>query len=131
MMLTKITPTLTVEDIKATIAFYQDLLGFELVLAVPSLNQIDWALMKCGEVEIMFQTKVGHAAKMNQGLTGIMTFHLEGEGVKELYDSVKNRVKIMRHLYPTFYGMNEFSMMDCNGIILVFSEKIKKTEEDD
>jgi len=128
MLLKKITPAVTVDDIKATIAFYEKTLGFELLLTVPSMNHIDWALMKCGEVEIMFHAKVGHAAKKNNDRTGTLTLHFECEGVKELYDTVRTKVRIERHLYPTFYGMNEFSMTDCNGCILVFSEKIKNEE---
>ncbi len=119
-----------VEDIKATIAFYEENLDFDLVLTVPSKTQIDWALMKCGEVEIMFHAKTGHSAKKNHDRAGTLTFHLEGEGVKELYDALRNKVKITRHLYPTFYGTNEFSMMDCNGCVLVFSEKIGKEEDE-
>lgn len=130
MHLTKITPALTVDDIKSTITFYEEMLEFELILAVPSIDNIDWALMKCGDVEIMFHAKVGHAAKKNHDRAGSLTFHFEGEGVRELYDSLKDKVKIVRHLYPTFYGTNEFSMMDCNGCILVFSEKIEKKEEE-
>ncbi len=129
MLLKRITPALMVEDIKATIAFYEDLLGFELVLTVPSKDQIDWALMKCGEVEIMFHSKTGHAAKKDHDRAGTLTFHLEGEGVKELYNALRTKAKITRHLYPTFYGTNEFSMLDCNGCVLVFSEKIEKAEE--
>jgi lactoylglutathione lyase len=128
MQLQKITPALVVEDIKATIRFYEEMLGFELVLTVPSSENIDWALMKCGDVEIMFHAKVGHAVKKNHDRDGSLTFHLEGEGVRELYESVKNKARIIRHLYPTFYGMIEFSMLDCNGCMLVFSEKIEKEE---
>ncbi|HTZ18220.1 MAG TPA: VOC family protein [Dissulfurispiraceae bacterium] len=128
MQLTKLTPELVVNDIKETISFYQDMLGFELVLAVPNPNNIDWALMSCGEVEIMFHAKVGRHAKKH--VAEDVTFHFEGAGVKELYESVKNKVRIGRHLYPTFYGTNEFSMRDNNGCTLVFSEKMQQEEED-
>ncbi|MGO9378632.1 MAG: VOC family protein [Dissulfurispiraceae bacterium] len=129
MQLKKIIPALMVENIDATIAFYENVLGFELVLTVPSITHIDWAMMKCGEVEIMFHAKAGHAEKKNHDRAGTLTFHFQGEGVKELYDAVRNKAKILRHLYPTFYGMNEFSMMDCNGCVLVFSEKIENEEQ--
>jgi uncharacterized glyoxalase superfamily protein PhnB len=130
MLLRKLTPALTVDDIKNTIAFYQDMLGFETVLTVPTKDQIDWALMKCGDIEIMFHAKVNLTTKKHH-IEGTLTFHFEGEGVKELYEAVKNKVRIERHLYPTFYGTNEFSMEDCNGCILVFAEKLKNYEADD
>jgi uncharacterized glyoxalase superfamily protein PhnB len=129
MQLKKLTPELTVDDIKGTIAFYQDILGFELVLTVPNKENIDWALMSCGEVEIMFHAKVGRHAKKHL-IEDVITFHFEGDGVKELYESVKGKGRIDRHLYPTFYGTNEFSMRDNNGCTLVFSEKIEKREQE-
>jgi uncharacterized glyoxalase superfamily protein PhnB len=128
MQLRKITPELTVDDIKSTISFYRDILGFELVFTVPNKDHIDWALMSNGEVEIMFHAKVSRHAKKH-AVEDIVAFHFEGEGVKELYESVKGKVKIDRHLYPTFYGTNEFSIRDNNGCTLVFSEKIQREEE--
>ncbi len=128
MLLIKLTPELVVDDIKATIEFYQDILGFELVLTVPNPDNIDWALMSCGEVEIMFHAKVSRHARRHVA-EDVITFHFEGEGVKDLYESVKNKVKIDRHLYPTFYGTNEFSMRDINGCTLVFSEKLQQRRE--
>ena len=130
MLLKKITPALIVHDIKSTIAFYRDMLGFEPVLTVPSKDQIDWALMNCGEVEIIFHAKVDRSSK-KPDVGGTLTFHFEGEDVRELYESVKKKVRIERHLYPTFYGTNEFSMRDINGCILVFAEKLEEKEEDD
>jgi uncharacterized glyoxalase superfamily protein PhnB len=130
MLLTKLTPAMTVDDIKSTIYFYQNMLGFETVLTVPTKDQIDWALMKCGEIEIMFHSKVHRGAKKHH-IEGTLTFHFEGDGVKELYETVKNKVRIERHLYPTFYGTNEFAMEDCNGCILVFAEKLNQNETDD
>lgn len=128
MFFKKITPAITVEDIKTAIKFYADLLGFKLILAIPSMEHVDWALMQCGEVEIMFHAKVERSAKHRCEEAGPLTFHLEAEGVRALYDSIKTSVKIVRHLYPTFYGTTEFSIMDCNGVMLVFSEKNKKDE---
>jgi uncharacterized glyoxalase superfamily protein PhnB len=130
MLLTKLTPAMTVDDINSTITFYEDVLGFETILTVPSNEQIDWALMKCGDIEIMFHAKIARPAKKHR-IDGTLTFHFEGDGVKELYESVKNRVRIERHLYPTFYGTNEFSMEDCNGCILVFAEKLNQNQTDD
>ena len=130
MLLKKITPAMVVDDIKSTITFYRDMLGFETVLTVPSNDQIDWALMNCGEVEIIFHARVDSSSR-KPDIGGTLTFHFEGEGVRELYESVRNKVRIERHLYPTFYGTNEFSMRDINGCILVFAEKLEEKEEDD
>jgi lactoylglutathione lyase len=131
MLLNKLTPALRVDDIKATIAYYEEMLGFDLELTVPSTTKIEWALMRCGEIEIMFQAKTGSGEAEKNDFRRSVTLHFEGEGVKDLYEYLKNRVQIVRHLYPTFYGTNEFSMVDCNGCMLVFAEKVKKEENEE
>ncbi len=131
MLLNRLTPALSVDDIKGTIAYYEEMLGFELELAAPSMNKIEWALMRCGEIEIMFQAKSGQSTTGKSDFGRAVTLNFEGEGVKELYESLKNKVQIVRHLCPTFYGMNEFSMIDCNGCVLVFAEQIRKEEEEE
>lgn len=128
MELAKLTPELIVNDIKETIAFYRDILDFELVLTVPNPDNIDWALMSCGGVEIMFHAKVGRHAGRHV-TEDVISFHFEGSGVKDLYEFVRNKVRIDRHLYPTFYGTLEFSMRDNNGCTLVFSEKMEQEED--
>jgi uncharacterized glyoxalase superfamily protein PhnB len=130
MILKKVTPSLAVNDIKAAITFYCEVLGFDLHLVVPNKEAIEWAMLKCGEVEIMF-----HSNKTEESISitprAQLTFHCEGEGVWALYESIKNKVQIVRHIHPTFYGTNEFSIKDCNGITIVFVEKIKKKEDED
>ena len=56
MRLRKLSPNLGVEDVDRTIAYYRDVLEFELILAVPPDGPTDWAVMKCGDVEMMFQS---------------------------------------------------------------------------
>lgn len=53
----KLTPNLMVENVNKTVEFYKDILGFETVMTVPEEGVFNWAMMKNGNVEIMFQTK--------------------------------------------------------------------------
>jgi catechol 2,3-dioxygenase-like lactoylglutathione lyase family enzyme len=39
--LKKLTPNLMVEDVNRTVAFYQEVLGFELLTSVPEEGQLD------------------------------------------------------------------------------------------
>jgi len=68
MVLTKLALNLMVEDVNRTVEFYQEVLGFEFVRGViEELQEIlttyqqdrslDYAMMKCGNVEVMFQAK--------------------------------------------------------------------------
>jgi uncharacterized glyoxalase superfamily protein PhnB len=53
---------------------------------------------------------------------GTHTFRMEG--VKELYDVIKDRVEIKLSLRQQPYGDWEFEVKDPNGYIVVFSELI-------
>jgi catechol 2,3-dioxygenase-like lactoylglutathione lyase family enzyme len=49
-------PLLQVFDMPTSIAFYRDLLGFELVTTSESGDRFDWALLRLDEVEVMLNT---------------------------------------------------------------------------
>ncbi len=53
-MLNKLTTNLMVEDVAKAMDFYKNILGFELVMAIPEEESADFAIMKHGEVEVMF-----------------------------------------------------------------------------
>ncbi|OYT63392.1 glyoxalase, partial [Methanosarcinales archaeon ex4484_138] len=68
MALNKLAPNLMVEDVNRTVEFYQEVLGFEFVMGVIEEVQeiltsyqgdrlLDYAMVKCGDVEMMFQAK--------------------------------------------------------------------------
>jgi len=50
-------------------------------------------------------------------------FYIDVEGIDIIYDSIKNKVVIVRKLERAWYGMREFYIKDCNGYILGFGEK--------
>lgn len=49
-------PLLQVFDMPASIRFYRDLLGFELVSTSHPGEQFDWALLRLNGVELMLNT---------------------------------------------------------------------------
>ena len=137
MALTKLTPNLMVEDVNRTVEFYQGVLGFEFVMGViEELQEIlttyqhnrplDYAMMKCGNVEVMFQAKrsLAEALPLLRGreIGGTLTLYMELDSVSELYARIKDKVTIVNDLHTTFYGMQEFYIEDCNGYILTFAE---------
>ena len=126
MTLTKQTPNMMVEDVNATVEFYRDVLGFNLVMTVPDSGRFDWALVKRDEVEVMFQTRASLSDELplfeGQAIGGALTFYIKMDGVEELYETLRPRVTVVKDLNPTFYGTREFSIQDCNGFILTFAE---------
>ncbi len=49
-------PLLEVFDMKASLRFYRDLLGFEVVESAPPGDRCDWALLRLDEAELMLNT---------------------------------------------------------------------------
>ncbi|MGB7533226.1 MAG: VOC family protein [Halobacteriota archaeon] len=138
MAMKKLAPNLMVEDVNRTVEFYRDVLGFEFVMGVIEEIQeimtswqkdrlLDYAMMKCGDVEIMFQGKRSLSEALpvlrDKEIGGTLTLYMEIEGVQELYGRIKDKVTVVKDLHTTFYGMQEFYILDCNGYILTFAER--------
>ena len=136
----KINPNLMVKDVKETVEFYQQKLGFKLIMAVPEtqdgvLNKIPenkkvvYALVKNGDVEIMFQAENSFKKDVptlkEATLGASCTFYIELENLEDFYKEIKNKVDVVKELFTTWYGMKEFYIRDNNGYILTFAE-VKK-----
>ena len=135
-MYKKLTTNMMVEDVNRTVDFYSDVLGFEFVMGVPENSQqvvttrqedktLDFAIVKCGNVEMMFQAKTSMAEEIPQlrgtKIGGSVTFYIEAENVKELYRKLKDKITIIKEIQTTFYGKQEFYIRDCNSYILTFA----------
>ncbi|HEY4613033.1 MAG TPA: VOC family protein [Bacteroidota bacterium] len=128
-MMQSMSPNLMVNDVNKTVDYYRDVLGFEFVTSVPDSGQLDWAMMKNGSVEIMFQS-VSSLAKDLSVLAGLkpggaFTLYTRVADVKALHAKVKGRVTIVHDLAKAFYGMEEFTIKDLNGYYLTFATPVQ------
>jgi len=117
-----------VENVKETAQFYKDHLGFELIMSVPLLENFEWAMMRCGDVEIMFQSRSSFGKEFefmkDSGIGASQTLYFSVNGIEELFSKIRENVEIINELHSTSYGMTEFTMRDDSGYILVFSERL-------
>lgn len=129
-MLQTMTPNLIVHDVNKTIDYYRDKLGFEFVMSVPESGQLDWAMMKHGPVEIMFQTLPSIAKDVpafeGRQPGGAFTLFVIVADVKKFHATVKGKVEMVVDLNTTFYGMDEFTIKDLNGYYLTFATPAKQ-----
>ncbi|WP_160644437.1 VOC family protein [Chengkuizengella marina] len=137
MKLKKFTTNFISEDLNTSIAYYRDILGFKLEMVVDdnqiTTKEIDqdknyvFAIMSKDDFQIMFQTPDSIAEDVpifEEMPKGISTcFYLEVEGLTYFYEEIQEKVEIVRDLYTTWYGMQEFHIKDCNGNVLGFAEK--------
>jgi len=123
----KLNPNLMVRDIRETVEFYTKNLGFELVMAVSQTQggmdtelaegkKYVWAQVKNGDVEIMLQTeeslKEDVTALAGFQIGASVSFYIETENLEELYNETKSKVEVVKDLFTTWYGMNEFYIRD-------------------
>jgi uncharacterized glyoxalase superfamily protein PhnB len=122
-----ISPNIFVKDMDQTIGFYK-ILGFELIMTVPEKGKFDWAMMKNGNVNFMFQTfsSIGDTLPDIPRIDGgSLLLYIQLKNIRTFFESVKDRVSIVSGLEKTFYGATEFSIKDNNGFILTFAEDEK------
>ena len=122
----KLTPNLMVEDVHRTIDFYRDVLGFELIASVPEEGTLNWAVMKCSSVELMFQSwsSLGNdLPQLRKAMPpGPVLLYFDVESVQILRQQIEGKVTLLKEIQTTFYGTKEFTIQDCNGFILTFTE---------
>jgi uncharacterized glyoxalase superfamily protein PhnB len=123
--LTSSTPCFSVADVGSTMRWYQQELGFE-AHPFPKNEPHAFCILVRDQIEIMLQhiDEYRKPDLYNQRAGGVWDAYIRMGGVKEFYESLKDRVEIIRPLQKQPYGDSEFEVKDPNGYVLVFSELI-------
>jgi uncharacterized glyoxalase superfamily protein PhnB len=120
-----LSPNIFVNDLNATIAFYQQL-GFKLIVTVPETDaDLVWAMMANGGVTIMFQTytSLGNdLPDISRQDGGSLLLYIKLKNIRAFFEEIKDKVTILHGLQKTFYGATEFSIKDINNYVLTFAE---------
>lgn len=123
-----LSPNIFVKDIDETIAFYKHL-GFQLIASVPDDgSNLVWAMMMNGNVTIMFQTyeSLGNELpEISRKDGGSLLLYIKLARIIDFFESVKDKVTVLKGLEKTFYGATEFSILDNNNYVLTFAENIE------
>ena len=139
-MFNKLTPNMMVDDVSRTVDFYQNVFGFDLVMAVPEDSQeilmetpqdkpLAYAMMKSDDVEVMFQAKKSLSedipAFKDMDIGASVSFYYDVSDIEALHAKLKKDVELARDLHTTWYGVQEFYVKDCNGYVLGFSQPVQ------
>lgn len=128
----QLTPNLMVNNVNETVTFYQEILGFNLVMSVPEEGILNWAMVQHGDVHLMFQERENIIAEYpvlkDRSMGGGLTFYIKVRDVKGLYDKVKKQVNLVADFHRTFYGAEEFAIQDINGFVLTFASDASAKE---
>ncbi|WP_299363175.1 VOC family protein [Winogradskyella sp.] len=141
MTFNKLTPNFEVKSIRETIDFYQSILGFSLVMAVPETQdgieqslengkEYVYALVSKDDIEMMFQRtdsfKKDVSLAKDISIGASVSFYVEINGINDFYEEIKSKGENPTELKTAWYGMREFYLKDNNGYILGFAQKIKE-----
>lgn len=118
-----VAPCFSVADVGATMRWYEQQLGFK-GHAFPQAEPYLFAILFRDGVEIMLQSIASYEKPDLYGRRsgGVWDAYIRMTGLKELFEAVGERVRIIKPLRQQPYGDWEFEVMDPNGYVLVFSE---------
>lgn len=119
---------LMVDNMKETIEFYTQILGFEISTEVSESNPF-FAIVKNGDIEIMFYSRKEFSNEIpkfkDMVIGGTFALYIGVEDIQKVYNSIKDKVTIIQQLHKTDYGSLEFSIEDINGYILMFHQDLQ------
>jgi|SRR5687767_1935724 len=112
-----------VADIGATIIWYEKQLGF-ICDPFPDREPYVFAILRRDNVEIFLQRIEGYQKPdvYSRRPGGVWDAYIRTEGVRDLYESVREEANIVQPLRQQPYGAWEFEVKDPNGYVLVFAE---------
>ncbi len=124
----QIIPHLMVESVSDNIKYYKDILGFEASYIQKEGDIENFAIFKYGNVQVMagqkdlfkdilpgIQDKILHNASL---------LYFELIDIDTYYETIKDKVEIIKELRNTWYNTREFWIKDCNGYLLGFFQNI-------
>lgn len=119
-----VAPVFAVGDVGATIRWYEEQLGF-IGDPFPPHGPYVFAIVYRDKLEIMLQRVDGYQKPelYNSRAGGVWDAYFRIEGVKDLFESVRDEATIVQPLHKQPYGNWEFEVRDLNGYVLVFSEQ--------
>ena len=119
MKFKELRPILWSEKLAESIEFYTTILGFE---CNERNDEWGWASLHKDGVGIMLAKPNQHAHYDKPVFTG--TFYIDTDDVDEIWEALKDKVKIVYGIENFEWQMREFAIYDNNGYMLQFGQDI-------
>ena len=119
-----LSPTLAVRNMKQTVQFYRDTLGFKMGMTVPNAGSPDYAALSKDGMVLMFvparDTGISSEEKVGVGVNLYM--QIDGD-IDEYYNELKDKcVKIVVDIKDEPYGIRGFTVEDVDVYKLTFNQ---------
>jgi len=126
-LLNKLTPNLIVSDVERSLAFYRDVLGFQVDATVPDARPYVFASLRSGGVEIFLNAPepavAEYPAFKEQPIGGTLTLFIDVTNIADAHNSLRDRVRIVMPLEKKWYGVTEFAFEDPDVYLITFAER--------
>jgi len=122
-----ISPTLAVRNMKETIQFYRDSLGFKMGMAFPDADNPEYADLSKDGIVVMFvpAKNVGIGSRQRLGIGVNLYMQIDGD-IDEYCNELKSKgVKVVVDIKDEPFGIRDFTVEDINGYRLTFNQVSK------
>jgi uncharacterized glyoxalase superfamily protein PhnB len=109
------------ENVEATIEFYKE--NFDFVCGDKN-DEWGWAGLYHGNVDLMIAKPNEHIPFDKPGFTGTFYFYIDN--VEELWNKLKDKLRVAYPIDTFDWGMREFAVYDNNGYMLQFGQDLRK-----
>jgi uncharacterized glyoxalase superfamily protein PhnB len=114
-------PMIHVPDVRRTAGWYEAL-GFRLERWNGDGAEMDWALLRLGDSEVMFNAG-GRASASERREVDL---YLHTDDLEADWERLEGRVEIVEPIHDTAYGMREFIVRDVNRFWITFGQAIER-----
>jgi glyoxylase I family protein len=128
-----LTPLISVFDMLRALAFYRDLLGFEVVTASPEVETPEgrfshWMWLRLGKADLMLNTQYDsgerpeHPVAARAAAHGDSCLYIGCSDIAAAYQQLTQRGLETNPPKLAPYGLKHFGVKDPDGYIIVFQE---------
>ncbi len=118
MRLRELTPMIWTKQLKETAEFYTTILDFKLD---DLSEEYGWGHLSKEGVQLMFSLPPRDVELTTPNFTG--SFYVYVNGIDELWERIKDKVKVSYPIENFQYGMREFAIYDNNGYMIQFGQE--------
>lgn len=119
MAIKRLVPTFWTDQLKETVDFYTNVLGFDC----ESMDlDYGWANLNRDKVNVMFALPNDHVNFEQPSFTG--SIYLHADDVESEWLRLQDKAEICYPLEKFDYGMWEFAVYDNNGYMIQFGQEI-------
>ncbi len=128
-----LTPLIGVFDMIKSLAFYRDVLGFEIVSASPEVDTAEgrfshWMWLKFGSAELMLNTQYDSNERPEQSdktrvtIHSDISFYIGCPDIERAYEELSKRGLKVDSPQTAPYGLKVFNALDPDGYRIIFQE---------